>query len=563
MKKLAVFNMYNKSGEIPTYIRHLVLELKQADIDIHFVCAEKLNYEARQFLEDYVYRITIFDKSMRDYMAWAEIINKSREEIKMSSYEKIYFLNDKFLGPFCSFCDFEREMDLKCVDTITLNKNILIFYRKLVKDESFFEFWENIRVNRRRKEPFETEFIRYFEDRGFLVKEISDEKLNTKYDIVGKNMFTVNALDRISNKYGTKVEELAAKINQLQPEYQPILNDYLQNTYSPEQLCRILGNNFLVSDREESIDSRKQIGILVWCSDVEKGERAYEYLRNLTDSEIWYISNMETVPEIMKEEGVQKELIHIVNEIDMQLFSILSKYAKNIQSYDYVCLLNLDACQDVEEVDYYFENIAKSNTYIKKILQLFEERSDIGLLLMDYSCYNQQFGNVLKKYRKSNSELREWRRRFCLPDRKTEELENINSNAVWINTKGIANFSESKKEDVFVSSKQLADIEWQMLSEIVQHNGLFVGKIISEMWAQKELADMHLLLNEFVLKNRNGENKEADTVLEFMNKIRKERIVKKKETVIQERLVPIGLKEAFKFYIKKKYVSIWHKITKH
>jgi len=570
--KLALIYFNETDGNIPDHVKRRISELSECGIDILAVCEKKISMVGREYLERYTKDIYVLSDCNNVCKAWAQAMREYKEMIMDTGYEVIYLMNNFFYGPFCNFADYEKQLNPDSDDICMLDRdkngkpsvwNFIVFYKKVIDDRAFWDYWQETEKYKWRTIKFKEEVKSFFIARGFKIGDInsaSKSKLD-QYSFVEKTIFTEKSLIQISRTYGNPVMDMLDQIASFGIQYKNEIVSILNKEYGPEELCGMLGNCFILSEQKNISYTNKNAAIFIFLDKADSIEFVLERTKEITAADVYYYIPSEEIEIDLIQNNIDKA--RIIVDDQYHLFSLICNHKEVIRQNDFVCFINMNDCGNRIDFNYFFDNSVKNDDYVRQVINTLEANNNIALLIQRYGFYNNQFGKILRGKRGNGKDLKEWRSRLKLVNRKMQKMNEYNFYFQWVRAKVLLDFLSEETFDFNVSGHTLAKCEWLIVPEILHSLGFEMGTIMDNMWAQRTITDIGFVLEEFVQKTLNVDNEKVHSVWGYVRNIKKERKVVKKVTVTRDRLVPIGLKEALRFYVKKKLNSVKNKFRKY
>jgi len=190
MKRLALYVFWEKNGMVRNHILFYISGLKEVAQDIVFIANGELNNEGRQKLEEQGVHILQRKNVGFDFSAWKEAFYGFSPE-QLAKYDEIILCNCSCYGPIFPFSECFQKMEEKSCDFWGLYRHpaieglypahlqsyFLVLRHKLITSETLQEYWKKLSLAHNWEEAVlqETQFTKYFEDRGFSSLSYVDE----------------------------------------------------------------------------------------------------------------------------------------------------------------------------------------------------------------------------------------------------------------------------------------------------------------------------------------------------------------------------------------------------
>lgn len=173
-KRICLLAGFDPKGIVQDYVVYLARELsKISDVYYFFngVCSKEELSKLKNFTKYAVAR----EQPCYDFGSWQSLIHFIGWN-KLSEYEEMIICNDSVYGPMTNLEDIFDYMSLRGYDFWGLTENytskyhldsyFMVFSHKIVKNQAFHSFWENINPKICRK-TYQKEMTEYLTNLGF------------------------------------------------------------------------------------------------------------------------------------------------------------------------------------------------------------------------------------------------------------------------------------------------------------------------------------------------------------------------------------------------------------
>lgn len=427
MRRIGLFQMYDKDGIVEDYITYLLDDITKCfDEFVIIVCGE-VKDEGLNKLKKYTNRIFVRDNYGFDAYAFKEAIINYLQPNELSNYDELVLFNDTFYGPFYSFKYIFDEMSNCEEDFWGLTKHaenyefrehvqsyFLVIKKRMLCSKDFCNFWKELDIGeicfKNLVHNYEVHFTDYFDKKGYTYTTyVKDDELNTsennynhyacspytlisKYrmPIVKKKVFTES-----KNLFVAAGEEIQLTYDYIKDysEYDInlIWNDLLRK-YEMYDLKNNLNLNYILPDDELLGDlSIPKTVVIAHITYEELVEDCFAYLRRIP-------KEIDIVITSYKDSIIEK-----VNELSFKGRSVKAKKVQNrgrdvaaifvackdlIDKYEYVCFVHDKRTTGNGGMyaigasfhELVWENMLKSEGYIRRIISLFNNEPKLGLL---------------------------------------------------------------------------------------------------------------------------------------------------------------------------------------
>lgn len=452
--RLGIFVFFDKDGIVDDYVTYLLDDLSKSLKDLVIVCNGKLSIDGEKKLRKYSQSIHIRENVGFDVSAWKECILNILDRNYLESFDEVLLFNDTFYGPFYSFKEVFDEMNKKDIDlwALTAHGEALVplangkdmyipkflqsyffaFRNSIVKSDDFYEFWQNI-PNANQIEyndavnKFENKFAKAFFDKGYKYDSYIDNSLicndkehsicyNTfmpygmikdkKLPIIRRKVFNYDYESIIDNNINEEAKKALDYIKNETSYPVKLIWDNLLRLYNVRNLKTNLHLNYVLDDNYSDYKIKKNeaaVFIHLYYTDIISD--SYEYIKSIPKDVDLYISTSSDekakyIKEYLRDLNVKK--IIVVENRGRDLASLLVEFRKYILNYKYFCFVHdkktsggkgpVTVGRSFQFIE--FENLLKSESYIKNVLKTFEENESLGLMSPPSPLHNIYFGSI-------------------------------------------------------------------------------------------------------------------------------------------------------------------------
>lgn len=422
MKRLGIFVLYDSQNIIDRYVLYWMEELQKV-LDRMIIVYNGALYEAeRNKLLKYSPEVLERENLGYDAGAYKDVVCNYLKWEEIGKYDEMVLCNDTCYGPFIPLKQVFAKMEEFQLDFWGITKHyedgrvpehiqsyFLVVRERLLHSDDFIGFWEEMVYPKDVDEAirvFELAFTQQFSQKGYRydsfvnTEKYRESDIEYNYDFLSKSCYKlVNELDCPVFKKKSLVLDRAEPY-----EKKRLLNYVRDNTdydvnmiwenvlrlYNIFEINDMLYLHYVLDDFSECLfPVSKRMAIVVCLLAEENLTECLQYLTELSHVADIYIG--------AAEEGTYQKLIEVSRSCwniarcnPDRLFDFLFIDLKNvISSYEYIAFIN-DRKFYVERnsspIDdslrtYRWDNLLKSTQYISKIIRLFEQNSELGILV--------------------------------------------------------------------------------------------------------------------------------------------------------------------------------------
>lgn len=438
MKRIAIYNFYNKRGVVEDYVRYFLKAMSEFCEYICVVVNGSVNLEGEKSLSELSSALYIRENKGFDSWAHKYAIGKiGCDEIQ--KYDELIICNSTFYGPVYPLHELFDEMESRKADFWGISRYpyseikdvsdpgkiykipshiqsyFVAFRKKVLQSPAFGEFWDTLKPVTNYEEArsfYEWRMAEFFESRGFSSSVYMDFDKYSGYKENSTILYAAKQLIEDRNPfvkikvfdYGTD-NWLREAIGH---DARDVL-DYIKNhTDYPFDLIYndLIHNHRMSTLRSElHLDYSLPVDVSVTIHDAKKDKFAvilFVYYTDLVDDCIGYLKNFPEYFDIYLISSnrqlldLYKSRMSLPNKVsylgcenrgrDVSAYFVCG--IDVFSRYDIVCCLHdkkskqLKSMKASDEYSYQcFHNLAASRIYIESIIGLFQADSHLGMLV--------------------------------------------------------------------------------------------------------------------------------------------------------------------------------------
>jgi len=426
MKRLALYNFYEKDGIVRDYVSYYLNGLKEVAQDIMVIVNGLLAEKSRRKLETLGVDILVRENSGFDFAAWKAALELKGQDT-LAQYDELILCNCSCYGPVYSFeivfdkmaksdCDFwglYRYPSVEGPFPSHLQSYFLVIRKPLLDSQTFADYWQSLVPATIWQDTIdkETHFTQYFEQRGFKSSAYIEESDSGKliqdpttplahrlakegFPLIKKKIFTLDY--NIFWQWGN-VSHGKETLEFLKTTSYPVSYIYedLLHTMQNSDIRKILHHTFVLPDNNVSsvVEANDKIAVIV-----------FSYYAVLVDDDISYMQSMPSgtdayivvVSDALLEIWEQKKAKLPCENIFIRKQANRGRNENAywltcrdvIESYDFICVAHDKKTPTANPamIGHYFsrhcwDNILKSPDYVKSVISLFKCRPELGILM--------------------------------------------------------------------------------------------------------------------------------------------------------------------------------------
>ncbi len=442
MTRKCILLIFDKDGIIDDYLKYYIESLSKFVNEFLFVVNGKLDDTGRDYLSSYPGDILIRDNEGYDASGYlAGITHLGYESLK--TVDELIIANDSVYGPIFPFSEMFDEMSsrneldfwgitghralfdgTKLIMNAHIQSYFMVFRNRLISDEAFRKYWDNIPVIHNRDEAIskhETYVTHYFERKGYLWETYIPINHNEKTHpndlivdpirslssyrcpVIKRSMFSYNDSSYLNDarESGLKVRSF---INNHTDYNFSLIEKNLLRVYPLNELMASLNLYRYVSPAlgTNMPSSSLKSAAIIDLYYPDKLDEMLSWIMNLPENiDLFLISNNLSVNYIKQKFAV------IPNHIEIRTVPNRGRFAaayligcKDIfPKYDIFLLFHdkkssyLGHAENAENFFYKLAaNVLASRQYVNNILNLFEQEQNLGLLVQTLPVLGTYYG---------------------------------------------------------------------------------------------------------------------------------------------------------------------------
>lgn len=455
MKRLGIFVFYDKEGIVDNYVVYLLENIKAYLDRLVIVCNGVLNKQGREKLEDFTKEIYVRENTGYDAMAYKLAMTQYLGWDEVQKYDEVLMFNDTFFGPFYPFSEVFGQMDdcacdfwgmtyhAQAYDYFYGTNDILpahvhtYFFacrRSVTTGSAFQDYWNAFDSTQwffsdvARHEQF---FTKYLEDAGFHWAAYIDASVyNTKEPgsnfnhyyyiadllireyrcpIIKRKNFVIK---HMSAQAGNTGEDIADAFHFIQSEtgYDTgMIWDNILRLYNVLEIKNALHLDYIVPWEEAAIecsgDTLINTAVIVHLYYEKMFHACMKYLQNVPDEiDIYILTSNPDIAGRAEKEASKIRQVRVLQTPDKgrDLGALLVGCREIFKNYTYICFVHDRKSGEsvgpatIGRSFFYnmWENMLKSNIYIKNVLNLFSKNKRLGFLASPPPVHAEFFGSI-------------------------------------------------------------------------------------------------------------------------------------------------------------------------
>lgn len=428
MKRLCIYETYDKQNIVDNYIGFMLKELKTCMDYLVVVCNETHIDKGMEILEKYADIIFLRENIGFDAGAFKDVLCHLLGWEKVMIFDELFLINDSFFGPFIPMKDIVAEMEQKDLDfwgiidhaeaidsrleriPAHIQSFFLCIKSAMLHDIAFREYWDQMLYYKKMDDVVknhEMMFTQHFLKIGYRYGVYAHTECNNSDNLQNnfiQYMVLSNELIRKRNFPFLKKQQITYNtLNQQTQENLKQSFDYIENntnynidliweniirTMDMRVLQHSLCFRYLISDKPSGGRCSSKVIILIFAEYVSAFEYVMDYVDKLSKNyKIIIYTRKEEVFNYYK----SKERRVDINKFQSETFC---------RNYQYICILHdEDMSSDVNpsyiaKSHFYgiWGNLVKNDEYINQILLQFESEKRLGILYPPKPIFANYFG---------------------------------------------------------------------------------------------------------------------------------------------------------------------------
>lgn len=540
MKRLGIFVFYDRDGIVDKYVEYLLESLQGHITELVIVCNGIITEMGREKLSAFTDKICIRENKGFDVMAYKMALIEYVGWEEVLTYDEVILLNDTFYGPFYPWKEVFDKMTQSTADFWGLTRQLetsdyftygttiqpayiqsyfYCFRKSMLSSLVFQKYWNEIDatnwifsdvVNRHEKQ-----FTKKMEEAGFVwdtyIKAEEFEYDNPNYNInqyyyiayelIKRHRYPIVKrknfiLRHTSEGFGSRGDDISKAFTYIQnkTDYDTdMIWDNLLRLYPMGDIKKALGLNYVLSDTllEKNQNKEYKAAIIACITNEQQYQETKEYIKTL-----------ETVLPIFT---IQMERCG-----DFKLHEIFLKKVVEIEKdYDYICFihnLNEEIEKDAPMQGYSllcdaWENMVKSEGYIRNILQLFETNPRLGFITIPKSIYGTLFGELGNSWAGHFQQVKEILRRMNVTAPLSEQADCLCAqHTFWVRTKSLKPYYD-KVQDI-IEQGYSSDSFARCYPVLVQQAGYYSATVQNCQQASASYTNMEAVLTQILQRSK-------------------------------------------------------------
>ena len=440
MKRGCIYFFYDSLGIVDDYIVYLLDDLAQNIDELVIVCNGKLSEEGRRKFEKYHCRIIVRPNEGLDVWAYKAGISSMGWD-KIETFDELVMLNHTIMGPVYPFSETFEKMKNRDVDFWGITKHkmlkkdpyginpygflpehiqshFMVYRKKLLCSKEFQKYWNEFREIKNYRDSVgyhESYFTKYFSDLGFkweVSVDVTDLEDMSDYpgfycarDMVERKRCPIFKRRSFLHDYGQLLEtttgqavyELFKFLEESKLYDTELIWQNILRTMDHTDIAKNLQLNYtlplyveLKKEVNSDINSRR-VALLIHIYYTEELEKLKKYICNMPScADIYITTQTEEKKEYIEancDDLPNKVVVKIVENRGRDVSALMMVGKELVKKYDYICFIHdkkvtQEKPGSVGEAFAYicYENVLGSRTYVKNVLQLFENNRHLGVV---------------------------------------------------------------------------------------------------------------------------------------------------------------------------------------
>lgn len=401
---LAVLVVFTDDGIIDNYVLYLAEQVKAIVRTLVITVNGNPKKEMLEKIDNCSDYVFVRENEGFDCGAYKETLESYLGWDKVREYDELILLNDSCYGPIYPLEPVFEQMDERRLDFWGITEqtpikagnytNVLLPYhiqtyfvvitKKMLHSKEFSDFWNLVKLSNGYDDTvanFELKFTDYFNSHGYasgayvdcsaFCKSVDETQayvfMNSfrlisehKCPLLKKKVFLFPHDLVLSSNMGETAYKTLEYITEKTAYDEDLIWQHLIRKCDPKELYRSLHNNFCLSVEECDEDDNffERVLVIVSLNNQEINQKCHTYLKRL--------------PSFI-------DVIYLEQDGNV-----------NLGKYKYVCYLNNHEVDD-ELLELFWENLIVTPAYISNILNLFQEKTRLGVLAPPKPYHAQYF----------------------------------------------------------------------------------------------------------------------------------------------------------------------------
>lgn len=543
--RLGIFIMYDKYGTVDDSVIYLLREARTVIIHLVVVCNGYIDKRGIEMLKKYADELYIRENIGYDAAAYIAAFSQFIGWNRLKDYNEVVMFNSTFFGPFSPFIEIFREMDKRSVDFWGLSRHgattivqphlqsyFLVVRRRLLHSKTFRDFWETrngeLADISEVIKNFEVSFTQIFEKAGYTWKAYADTQEWESTDRVEKNFnpcvflcktvieeFGLPILKKrlwpwtnAEKTLGYELRDALAYIDQYTNYDVNLIWRYMIRYMDINELRKALNLHFVLPQdvpmRRHIRKTTQKPAVLILVPDEKIAGMFCNGQLEIPDNCDRYFLTVSGKVGFVLEGNSIGEIRILQKEYKGAASSFLQMLEELCGKYSYMCFCTLQPiCGNCtpEQLSYnynIYENLLKSEQYVKNILFTFRSNKYLGVLCPPIPYHAENLCVVSNEWYYEYEEIERVIKALKLRCAYSVESETPTVGfSFWFRTKALKSILMSMDwlKD-YAARNVLADIVLpRVIPYVAQHQGYYTA-VVENM----DFAGMHLEGNQHLLE---------------------------------------------------------------
>lgn len=567
MKRLGIFLFYDQQGIADEYIRYLLKSLETCLDGLAIVVNGAISSDTQRMFSEFSENIRVRANKGFDVGGWREAILSLKESGELTEFDELVLFNDSFFGPFYPFEVVFNRMEANPVDFWGLSVHgsvpgdgtnpygfrprylqtyFLVFRKKMIQDEKFYQFWRDQKVYTHAEdlaEQFSSVLTQFFSDQGYRWAAYSDtadlesDSLEKNFDqhsfnnyeliivrdfpVLKRRVFTLPK--KLMLRYGNSFD-LQRTLKAICKCYNynfHLIYDHLLRKYDPNALMYTLNLIFTLGGNGQSADLQIREGKVAFITHLyypELFESSLAWLSHLPTAIDLFISTdteqkKQTITELAKQLGIRNQLeIRVFSAPGREWAALLHGFPDVPKRYEYLGFTH-DKKSSQKEFSTLgasfntalWENMLSSEAYVREILETFDKNPSLGVLIPPPPYWGTYFKTAVDFWAINFSVTKALAERLDLASRPNREIPPISlGSAFWCRSAALTQLFEGKVAPDDFPREPLANdgtinhaLE-RILPFVAASNRYLSGWVMSAEYARTYLSDTSAMIGEIL-----------------------------------------------------------------
>lgn len=429
MNRLSLYVFFEKTGTLRDFDKYYLEGLKKVSNPVVIVNG-MLGTESREFLEQGGYKFLCRENAGFDFGGWKEYFETNLSGI-VGNYDEIILCNCSCYGPVfplegifarmdkvrCDFWGLCRHPGIPGKYPSHLQSYFMVLRSSLFSDSTFSNYFRNLKPAENWEEAVEqeTQFTKYFEEKGFVSSSFVDDSLSGIYPdptiilpekllgsgfpFVKRKVFSLDYKVPLSFADGTYIRTLLNYLKNKTSYPAELIKKDVVSSLPNSKLRNIFHLTYVLNSHvEDSI--RSEIGAL---SDGSSAAVLFSSTNDLIDHNLEYLASLpknchlyivvlsDEMKKLWDTKLKSSGFTYDIRIQDKRLGNAAAYWLTCrdvIEGFDYICLMQDTEIRTFSPPvigqylnDHCWKSILFSPEYVQNIIRLFASNSDLGLLM--------------------------------------------------------------------------------------------------------------------------------------------------------------------------------------